>query len=125
VAVGDYDNDGRVDALVALNGEAPMLLRNRSERRNHWLGLVLRGVKCNRDGVGARVRWSVRGRVRSVEKKGGGSYLSSHDPRLVLGLGASTKLDWLEIRWPAPSGRVQTLTRLSVDRYFEVTESAK
>jgi hypothetical protein len=55
-------------------------------------------------------------------KNGGGSYLSSHDPRLLLGLGASSRIDWLEIRWPLPSGKVQRLVNLPVDRYVRIVE---
>ena len=55
-------------------------------------------------------------------KNSGGSYLSSHDPREVLGLGAAAKLDWVEIKWPAPSTKVHRLTDLALDRYHTVTE---
>jgi len=80
------------------------------------------GTKCNRDAVGARLRWSVGGVERSRLKTAGGSYLSSHDPREILGLGAATKLDWLEIQWPAPSGRTERLTDIPVGRYLTVIE---
>jgi hypothetical protein len=122
LAVGDFDNDGRVDALVGCNGEAPVLLRNRAGRENHWLGVTLQGVHCNRDAVGARISWSAGGVRRSRLKTSGGSYLSSHDPREVLGLGRATSLDWLEIRWPLPSGRTERLTNVSADRYVRIVE---
>jgi hypothetical protein len=122
LAVGDYDNDGRIDVLIGNNGEAPVLLRNTSGSGHHWLGVALEGTTGNRDGVGARLTWSVDGVTRSRLKTAGGSYLSSHDPREVLGLGSAKKLDWLEIRWPAPSRRVDRLTDLAVDRYVRVVE---
>jgi len=53
---------------------------------------------------------------------GGGSYLSSHDPRVVLGIGNHTKIDWLEITWPQPSGLKQRLTDLPIDRYITMVE---
>jgi len=59
---------------------------------------------------------------RSRVKVGGGSYLSSHDPRMVLGIGKRTKIDWVEIKWPQPSGLVQRLTDVPIDRYITVTE---
>ncbi len=122
LAVGDFDNDGRLDVLIGNNGGAPLLLRNKSGSGNHWLGLRLQGVKCNRDAIGARITWSAGGVVRSRLKNGGGSYLSSHDPREVLGLGINSKLDWLEIRWPLPSGKVERFTGLPVDRHINITE---
>ena len=48
--------------------------------------------------------------------------MSSHDPRIVLGVGQRTKLDWLEVRWPEPSGVVQRLTDLPIDRYITIRE---
>jgi hypothetical protein len=124
LAVGDYDNDGRVDVLVANNGEAPLFLKNNTGRENHWLGLKLQGGKCNRDAVGAVITWSAGGVKRSRMKNGGGSYLSSHDPREVLGLGAATTVDWVEIKWPQPSGRVERLTNVPIDRYHTVIEGS-
>ena len=122
LAIGDYDNDGRIDVLVGNNGEAPILLRNRAGEGNHWVGLRLEGRTCNRDAVGARLTWSVGGVKKTRLKTAGGSYLSSHDPREVIGLGAATALDSLEIRWPAPSARVDTLKDVPIDRYLRVVE---
>jgi enediyne biosynthesis protein E4 len=122
LAIGDFDNDGRVDALVGCNGGAPVLLRNTTPHTNHWLGLTLRGTSCNRDAVGARITWSAAGVRRTQLKHGGGSYLSSHDPREVLGLGAATKIDWLEIKWPLPSGRTERLANVPIDRYITGVE---
>jgi hypothetical protein len=122
LAVGDYDNDGRLDVLVSNNGGAPLLLRNCAGEGNHWVGLKLVGKGCNRDAIGARIRWSVDGQERSRLKTNGGSYLASHDPREVIGLGKAAKLDWVEIEWPQPSGRKQRLTKLPLDRYVTVVE---
>ncbi|HEY6548490.1 MAG TPA: CRTAC1 family protein [Vicinamibacteria bacterium] len=122
LAIGDFDNDGRVDVLVGNNGAAPVLLRNNAGAGNHWLGLRLEGARCNRDAVGAWLTWSVNGVKRSRLKASGGSYLSAHDPREVIGLGAATKLDWLEVRWPAPSGKTERFENLPVDRYVKIVE---
>ncbi len=122
LAIGDYNNDGRVDVLIGNNGAAPLLLRNNAGQGNHWLGIALEGVKCNRDAVGAHITWSAGGMQRTRMKNGGGSYLSSHDPREVLGFGAAAKIDWLEIRWPQPSGRVERWTDLPVDTYIRIVE---
>ena len=122
LAIGDFNNDGRVDVLIANNGGAPVLLRNNAGKGNHWLGLLLQGVKCNRDSIGAMIRWSVGGVTKSKLKTNGGSYLSSHDPREVLGLGKATKIDWLEIKWPLPSGKVERFTDVPIDRYITIIE---
>jgi hypothetical protein len=120
--VGDYDNDGRLDVIVASNGGAPLLLHNNSGAGHHWLGLKLVGRRANRDAVGARISWSAGGVRHSRWKNAGGSYLSSCDPREILGLGTAAKVDWLEIRWPAPSQQLDRYTDLAGDRYMEITE---
>ena len=120
--MGDFDNDGAVDVLISNNNEAPLLLRNNAGTQNHWLGVKLIGKKANVDAIGARVSYQSGDLKRSHMKVGGGSYLSSHDPRMVLGLGKRTKIDWLEITWPQPSGLKQRFTDLPVDRYITIHE---
>jgi hypothetical protein len=122
LAVGDIDNDGRIDVLVSNNGDRPLVLRNRAGAGHHWLGLKLQGVGCNRDAIGARISWAAGGVKRSRLKTGGGSYLSSHDPREVLGLGTNARAEWVEIRWPPPSGRIERFTDLPADRYVTIVE---
>jgi enediyne biosynthesis protein E4 len=121
LAVGDCDNDGRLDVLIGNNGEAPTLLKNMATG-NHWVGLKLQGTACNRDAIGATITWSYGDVMRSRYKTSGGSYLSSHDVREVLGLGGATKVNWIEIKWPQPSGRVERITDVPIDRYVTVVE---
>jgi enediyne biosynthesis protein E4 len=122
LAVGDYDNDGRVDVVIGNNGEAPTLLRNRAGEGNHWVGVSLEAVTGNRDGIGAVLTWSAGGVKRARLKTAGGSYLSSQDPRELLGLGGAAKLDWLEVKWPGPEGKVERFTDVPVDRYVRIVE---
>ena len=122
MAVGDFDNDGDADVLTSNNGEPPSLLRNQGGNKNNWVGLHLIATKSNSAAVGAVITWQI-GTVKRVRlKTGGGSYLSSHDPREILGLGTATKIDLIEIRWP--SGKVDRLTNLPLNKYVKVTEGA-
>jgi hypothetical protein len=122
LALGDFDNDGGVDVLISCNDAPPALLHNNVGSRNHWLGIKLIGKKANIDAVGARVTYQAGDLKRSRMKVGGGSYLSSHDPRMVLGIGQHTKMDWVEVKWPKPSERVQRYTDLPIDRYISIAE---
>ena len=122
LAVGDLNNDGYLDVLVGVNGGFPILLYNNAESKNNWLGLQLVGTTTNPSAIGAIIKWEAEGRVRSLLKSTGGSFMSSHDPRVVLGLGKSEKVDWLEIHWPAPSRRVDRFTSLPVNRYVTIVE---
>ena len=109
-------------AWTRANGGAPVLLRNDAGHGNHWLGVKLQSTSCNRDAVGATITWSSNGMRRSRFKSNGGSYLSSHDMREVLGLGSATKVEWVEIKWPPPSGRVERFVDLPIDRYVTIVE---
>jgi len=122
MALGDFNNDGSVDVLVSQNNAAPVLLRNDIARENHWLGIRLIGKKANIDAIGAKVTYQAGDLKRHQFKIGGGSYLSSHDPRMVLGIGKRTKIDWLEVQWPQPSGKRERLTDLPIDRYITIVE---
>jgi hypothetical protein len=122
LAVGDFDNDGSVDVLAAVGDGAPVLLRNNAGRQNHWLGVRLIGRKCNIDAIGAKLTYRSDDFQRHCYKFGGGSYLSAHDPRLVLGLGQRTNIDWLEVKWPQPGGTTERFTDLPIDRYITIVE---
>jgi hypothetical protein len=122
LALGDFDNDGAVDVLISVNDGTPVLLRNNAGRQNNWLGVRLIGKKCNPDAIGARVTYQAGDLKRSRMKVGGGSYLSAHDPRVVLGIGKREKMDWLEVKWPLPGGATQRFTGLPINHYITIVE---
>ena len=122
LSVGDYDNDGDIDVLIINNGDAPVLLKNEGGNRNNWVGLNLVATKSNPEAVGAIITWEAGGAKRKRLKTAGGSYLSSHDPREVLGVGATTKIDSIEIKWP--SGRIDKLINPPMRKYIKVVEGS-
>src|SRR5262249_46499156 len=116
-------NDGHMDLAISNSGEPAVLLHNESKTPNHWIRLELRGTKSNRDAVGAKVTLEVGKRKLVRHRKGGGSYCSAGDPRLLIGLGAARQVDRVEIRWP--SGLVQHLGPLQADRGYRVMEGTE
>jgi enediyne biosynthesis protein E4 len=120
LAVGDLFNDGNMDVVIGDIDGAPMILKNRGVPSRHWISLELAGTKSNRLALNARVKIVAGGVTQTDEIHSGGSYLSQNDLRLHFGLGAATKVDSVEIRWP--SGRVESLTNLAVDKFYAVLE---
>jgi hypothetical protein len=120
LAVGDFDNDGDADVLVSNNGEPPLLLRNVGGNRNNWIGLQLIAKQSNPGAVGTIINWQAGSLKRSRFKTAGGSYLGSHDPREILGIGSAARIDSVEIRWP--SGKVDKLANPPINRYLKVVE---
>jgi hypothetical protein len=106
-AWGDFDNDGRPDVLLSTNGSRARLLRSVNRTGNRWLRVQLVGKRSNRDAIGARVRVRAGALTMSQTVKGGSSYLSQSDPRLLFGLGKSARAVAIEIQWP--NGEVQAL----------------
>jgi hypothetical protein len=121
LAVGDLNNDGYPDVVFTENGGPVHLLMNTARSGNHWLGIVLRAKNTNPEATGAMVRWSVGGKIFSRLKTAGGSYLSSHDPREILGAGKG-QIDWVEINWPPPSRHVDRILKPAMDQYRQLTE---
>src|SRR5579875_3136717 len=120
MAVGDLDNDGRLDAVVTTNGGAAHLLHNETATRNHWLSLLLVGHKSNRDAIGAEIKLTSAHNTQSWTVSTAGSYLSSNDKRAHFGLGPDTEATSIEIHWP--SGTRQVLNHVTGDRIVRVDE---
>src|SRR5438094_60362 len=122
LAAADFDNDGDADLAINIRGSAPGLLRNDGGNANHWLEVLLIGAKSNRDGIGARLRLTSEGATHVEQSKGGMSYMSASDPRIHFGLDKRAKIESLEITWP--SGKVDKLTNVPVDKIIAVKEGA-
>jgi enediyne biosynthesis protein E4 len=121
VAFGDYDDDGRTDAVVVNMDEGVTLLHNTTRNSHHWLTVRSIGSRANRDGIGAVVRLRAGGREQVREVRSSGSFASSSDPRAHFGLGAATAVERLEVKWPG--GATQTFTEVPIDRVVVVSEA--
>jgi hypothetical protein len=119
VALGDLDNDGRVDAVICHINRPVSVLRNVSPDTNHWLGLEVRASE-RADVVGARVIIEAGGRKQTRFGKGGGSYASAPDRRFAFGLGESEKIDRVTVTWP--DRKEESWTGLKPDRYYLLTQ---
>jgi enediyne biosynthesis protein E4 len=122
LAVGDYDNDGREDVLIVDSEGSPLLLHNETVPTGHWLGVQLRGTHSNRDGIGAVLTATVRGRSLTRLCHTDGSYLSASDRRVHFGLGAADHVDTLIVRWP--DSHVDRYKNLLGDRYMILREGS-
>jgi hypothetical protein len=120
VALGDLHNDGRTDLVISHMNEPTTILRGIGGKDCHWLGveLVGRDHACL---VGAKAVLEVNGQPRTLWVKGGGSYASACDQRLLFGLGRATA-GKLTVTWP--DGSEQQINDLAVDRYHRLVQSA-
>ncbi len=112
-AVADFDNDGDMDVVVVNKSGPARLLRNDTPRRKrHWLGM---DVGQN---VGTHVTLYSEGSQQVREVRLGSSYAATEDRRLLFGLGETTKVDSVVIRWPI--GESQTWHPPGIDAYHAV-----
>ena len=120
LAVGDFDNDGRVDAVFTTNDGFAHLLHNETATPNHWLILKLIGHRSNRDAIGAVVKLVYGQGAQYATVTTASSYLSSSDKRVHFGLGVSSSAKAIEIRWP--SGAIQKLRDINADQILNIDE---
>jgi enediyne biosynthesis protein E4 len=120
MAIGDIDNDGRIDAVIPTNDGPAHILRNETPRQNHWLALKLAGHKSNRDAIGAEVKVVTSAGPQFATVTTSSSYWSASDKRVHFGLGADSAAQSIEIRWP--SGIRQTLKNVRCDQIVQVDE---
>lgn len=119
-AFGDFDNNGRIGALVMNMNEPPSLLRNSVSNGNHWLKLKLTGTKSNRSAIGASAIVTVKGRRQRQDVLSQSSFYSQNDLRLHFGLGSATSADLIELRWP--SGLRETYKQVQAGQILQLTE---
>ena len=120
LAIGDIDNDGRIDAVVTTNDGPLHILHNDTTTPNHWLTLKLVGHKSNRDAIGALVKIVTTQGAQFATVTTASSYLSSSDKRVHFGLGLDTAAKTIEIHWP--SGTRQILENVRADQILQVDE---
>src|SRR5467141_3355118 len=122
LAVGDLWNDGRMSAVISNMNAPPMLLVNDVHNGNHWIALRTIGSKSNRDGIGAKITVKAGTRTFVDEVRSGSSYLSNNHMRVHFGLGATTKVEWVQVRWP--TGIVERFENLPVDSIHKLKEGS-
>jgi len=123
MAIGDLNNDGKVDAVVSTNNGLAHVLLNQTSTSNHWIAFNFVGVKTNRDAIGAQVRISTSNGNQFATVTTAGSYQSSSDKRVHFGLGAADSVREVEVRWP--SGIRQVIKDQKADRIVTITEPAR
>src|SRR5467141_3710768 len=122
LAIGDLWNDGRISAVITNLKALPSLLVNQVRSANHWIAIRTVGTKSNRDGIGARISVTAGTRTLVDEVRSGSSYNSSSDMRVHFGLGSTTKVDSIQVRWP--SGLVERFDNLPADSIHTLKEGS-
>jgi hypothetical protein len=119
-ATADFLNRGAEDVLISALDGSPVLLRNQTAGRGHWLRVKLVGNRSNRDGFGARVEVRTGELSQYQEARANSSFESASDPRLHFGLGKASRVEALTVRWP--SGKVDNLGPEASDQEMVVEE---
>ncbi len=120
MAIGDFDNDGRMDLLLIQNAGPPHLLHNESPTANHWIKFVPTGIKCNRGGYGAVIRVTTGSVTQTIMVRSGSSYCSASDRRPNFGLGAAHGAETVDVSWPG--GHHDVWHDVKGDTIYKLTE---
>ncbi len=120
-AFGDLFNNGKIDVVISNMDGVPVLLKNVSPDKHHWIEFsLIGGAKSPRDAVGTTVYLTANGMRQRQDVLSGGSYLSSNDFRLHFGLSDATRIDGAEIHWPDRT--VEKLSIPVIDRILTIEE---
>ena len=119
-ALGDINNDGKLDAVVFNADAPPSVFLNETTNSNHRVLFRLIGTKSNRGAIGARVRVTTSKMTQIDEIRAGGSYNSTNDTRLHFGLGSEATISKIEVLWP--SGLRQEFSEIQADAIYEIKE---
>ena len=118
----DYDNDGRVDIYITVNGQQiedgngnilfnpnqgkGILFHNETKMRNNWIKVRLEGTKSNRDGFGAVVTIQTNNNIQKKTLCSGQGYFSSNAKELYFGLRESNIIDQINVSWPSGNKQI-------------------
>jgi hypothetical protein len=119
-ATGDFLNSGAEDVLISVLDGSPVLLRNQTEKRGHWLRIKTVGTRSNHDGFGGRVEIKAGTVTQNAEVRANSSFESASDPRLHFGLGSATRVESIVVHWP--SGKVDHLSGEVADQELVIEE---
>jgi enediyne biosynthesis protein E4 len=120
LAVGDLDDDGKLDVVINDLDGRPQVLHNELTTVGHWLMVKLTGKGANKDAIGALITVRAAGAAQLAVVRSGTSYLSQDDMRAHFGLGAATQADAVEVRWP--DGTTTKLQNVKADQILSITQ---
>lgn len=119
VVAFDIDADGDMDLLVSNQGRSPVLLQNIQSQGNHFVKLRLVAQGSNRNAIGAKVVVKTKTLTRTRSVLLGSGYMGQEDDVLTIGIGRAKEAE-ISVTWP--NGKVQSVGKVTADKYREVKE---